>query len=48
MISPEICNESCNALDDSSTKICIQKKARDINVKVFNILNEKKMEQKHW
>ena len=41
LISLERCNENCNTLNDSSSKICIQKKA-DLNVKVFNIIMEKK------
>ena len=38
MISLDKCNESCNALDDLSTKICVPNETKDVNVKVFNII----------
>ena len=31
-------NRSCNAADDLFMKICIPSKAKDINVKVFNVI----------
>ena len=34
MTSLDNCNESCNAADDLSTKICIPSKTKDVNVKV--------------
>ena len=47
MISLDKCNGSCNVL---SPKICIPKKAKNINVKVLNIMtnkNEAKTMKKH-
>ena len=38
MISLDKCSESCNVL---SPKICVPKEAKDINVKVFNIITNK-------
>ena len=38
MISLEKCNGSCNVL---SPKICVPKKTKDINVKLFNMLTNK-------
>ena len=38
IISLDKFNESCNAVDDFSTKICVPNKTKDINVKVFNII----------
>ena len=38
MISLDICSGSCNIL---SLKLCVQKEAKDINVKVFNMLTNK-------
>ena len=32
------CNESRNAIDDSSTKICILSETKGVNVKVFNMI----------
>ena len=37
MNSLDKCNESCNAVTDLSTKICVPSKTKDINVKVFTI-----------
>ena len=34
-ISLDKCNESFNAVDDFSMKICIPSKTKDVNVKVF-------------
>ena len=47
MISLDKCNGSCNAL---SPKICVPKKTKDTNVKVFNMItnkNEAKTMTKH-
>ena len=47
MVSLDKCNGSCNVL---STKICVPKKTKDINVKVFNMItnkNEVKTMTKH-
>ena len=44
------CNVSCNAVDDLFTKIYVISKAKDVNVKVFNIMkkrNEEKTLIKH-
>ena len=38
MISLDKCNESCNAADYLSTKICVPRKRKDVNVKVFNMI----------
>ena len=38
MISLDKCNGSCNAL---SPKICVPKKPKDINAKVFNMITNK-------
>ena len=35
MISLDKCNESCNAVDDLSTKISVPSETKDINVEVF-------------
>ena len=34
MISLDKCRESCNAVDDLSTKICIPSKPKDVNVMI--------------
>ena len=34
------CNGSCNTLDNSSTKICLPNKTKDVNAKVFNMISE--------
>ena len=47
MISLDKCNESCNVL---STKICVERKTKDINVKIFKMItnkNEAKTMTKH-
>ena len=38
MISLDKCSESCNAVDDLSTKICVRNKTKYVNAKVFNII----------
>ena len=38
MISLDKCNGTCNVLP---TKICVLKKTKDINVKVFNMITNK-------
>ena len=43
-------NGSCNAIDDSSTTICVSSKTKYVNVKVFNLItnnNEAKTTVKH-
>ena len=50
MISLDKCYESCNAVNDLSTKICVPSKTKDVNVKVFNMItriNEAKTLVKH-
>ena len=41
MVSPDKFNESCNAVDDLSTKIYVPSETKDINAKVFEILTRK-------
>ena len=36
MISLDSCNESCNAVDDLSTKIYVPSETKGLDVKVFN------------
>ena len=38
MISSDKCNGSCNVL---SRKICVLKKGKDTNVKIFNMITDK-------
>ena len=38
MISLDECNGSCNVVDDSSPKICLLSKTKDLNVEVFNMV----------
>ena len=38
MISLNKCTESCNAVDELSTKLYVSSKTNDINVKVFNMI----------
>ena len=38
MISLDKCNGSCNAVDELSTKICVQSETKDINFKLFNMI----------
>ena len=33
-------NESCNAVNDLSSKICVASKTKDVNVKVFNVIKK--------
>ena len=50
MVSINKCNGSYNAVDVSSTKICVLSKTKDINVKLFNMIkriNETKTLVKH-
>ena len=50
MISFDKCSGICNSVDDLSTKICVFSKAKDVNVKVFNMItnrNEAKTMVKH-
>ena len=41
MISLDKGSGSCNSVDDLSTKTCIPRKTKDINVKVFNMIKNK-------
>ena len=41
MISFDKCSGICNSVDDLSTKICVFSKAKDVNVKVFNMITNK-------
>ena len=50
MISLDECSESCYAVDDLSTKICVPNKTKYVNANVFNIItraNEAKTLLKH-
>ena len=50
MINPDKCNESCNDVDDLTTKMCVPSETKDVNVKVFNTItriNEVKTFIKH-
>ena len=38
IISLDKCNESCNVVDDLSTKICVPSETKGINVKIFNMI----------
>ena len=38
MISLDKCSESCNVVENLSTKIYVSSEAKDINVKVFNMI----------
>ena len=40
MISLDTCNGSCNIADDVSTKICVPRKTKDENFKVFNKITQ--------
>ena len=33
-------NESCNAVNDLSSKICVPSETKDVNVKVFNVIKK--------
>ena len=41
MISLDKCNGSCNSVDDSSTKMCVPSKTKDINFKAFKMIPNK-------
>ena len=50
MISLYKCNGNCNAINDLSTKICLPRETKRVNVKVFNMIariNETKALVKH-
>ena len=50
MISLNKCSGGCNSVDDVSAKICFPSKAKDVNVKVFNLItnrNEAKLLIEH-
>ena len=38
MISLYKCSGSCNAIDDLSTKICLPRETKRVNVEVFNMI----------
>ena len=38
MISLDKCNGSCNAAHDRYRKICLPSEAKDVNVKIFNMI----------
>ena len=38
MISLHKCNESCNVVDDLSTKISVLSETKDVNAKLFNMI----------
>ena len=38
MVNLDICNGSCNSLDDPSDKICVPNKAEDVHLSVFNVI----------
>ena len=38
IISPDKWNGSCNAVDHLSTKICFLSQAKDVKIKVFNMI----------
>ena len=40
MINVNKYNGSCNVLDESSKKICIQSKAKDLDVEAFNMITK--------
>ena len=37
-VSLDRCNESCNTVDDLSSRICVSNKAEDVNLNVFNVI----------
>ena len=50
MVSSNRCNENYNTLDDLSGSFCVPNNAKDVNVKVFNMItkiNESKLSGKH-
>ena len=38
MVSLDKCSGSCNAAVDLSTKLCVPNKAKDLNLKIFNMI----------
>ena len=38
MISLDKCDESCNAIDDLSTIICVPSEVKDVNIEEFNMI----------
>ena len=38
VVNLDICNGSCNSLDDPSDKICALSKAEDMHLSVFNVI----------
>ena len=40
MISLDMCGKSCNAANVLFPKICVLKKAKDINVKILNMITK--------
>ena len=41
MISLDICNGSCNSVNNLSMRICIPSKRKDVKVKVFNMITSR-------
>ena len=51
IVSLDKCNESCNVVEDLSTKIYFANEKEEVNVTVFNMLtriNESKALGKNW
>ena len=38
MLSLDICNGSCNTIDDLSNRICDPNKTQNVNLNVFNLI----------
>ena len=50
MVSLESCNESCNTIDDLSSRISVPNKTEGLNLNVFNMIkriNESETLTKH-
>ena len=41
MINLDKCNVRCNSINDLSAKICVPRKTKDVNVKLFNMTTNK-------
>ena len=40
MAKLDICNRSCNTFDYPSGRICVRNKTENLNIKVFNMIQE--------
>ena len=40
MVSLDKCSGDCNASNDLSTKICVSRKTKDVNVEAFNLITK--------